>query len=398
MNTSKIFKAVAVVLAVIAHTSNAADDLKIIIGPYLQHVTQNSMTIMWETNIPSTSIVKYGESRFGVRIKKGEPRTAPLDQQVAKKEMVTIHELTLPKLKTQTNYFYKVISTTKTAKTESNTSPFQTAVRSNSAFAYVVCGDNRTYPDRWKKIATAILAERPNFVLNVGDVVANGNNKEGWAREYFHPASELMKSVPNYISIGNHEYNAHWFYKYSSYPGKENYYSFNYGNAHFTVVDSNQNFSRESGKAQLRWIAEDLARSRAKWKFVIHHHPPYSSDYDDYGNTGYESGHQGDRNIRKLAPIYEKYGVDIVWCGHIHDYERTWPIAKNKINQKTGVIYIQTGGGGAELEQFSPTRSWFTAKLLRNWQYCYVTIYNGTFRMMAYDIDGKLYDFLEIQK
>jgi len=389
---------VGILLALLANISNAASDLKITIGPYLQHVTQHSMTIMWETNIPSTSTVAYGESRFGVRFKKGEPKVAPLDQKVTDEKLVTIHELTLPKLKTQTNYFYKVISTADTAKAESAINPFQTAVREDSAFAYVVCGDNRSNPERWNKITTAALAERPNFVLNVGDVVGNGNNKAAWAKEYFHPASELMKSVPNYISIGNHERNAEWYYKYSSYPGKENYYSFDYGNAHFTVVDSNQNFSKKSGEVQLRWIAEDLARSKAKWKFVIHHHPPYSSDYDDYGNTGFSSGHLGDLNIRTLAPIYEKYGVDIVWCGHIHDYERTWPIADNKVNQKTGVIYIQTGGGAAPLEQFAPTRSWFTAKLLRNWQYCYVTIFNGTFRMMAYDIDGKLYDYLEINK
>ncbi len=58
-----------------------------------------------------------------------------------------------------------------------------------------------------------------------------------------------------------------------------------------------------------------------------------------------------------------------------------------------------TGGGGAELAtNVAPTRSWFTAKVLRNWQYCIVTIHEGTLRMMAYDIDGRMYDYLELKK
>jgi hypothetical protein len=102
--------------------------------------------------------------------------------------------------------------------------------------------------------------------------------------------------------------------------------------------------------------------------------------------------------MRVLVPLYEKYEVDIVWVGHIHTYERTWPIWQNRVDPARGVIYIQTGGGGAELEDFAPTRSWFTAKLLRNWQYCVVLIQGKTLTMMAYDIDGRLYDYLELQK
>jgi len=266
----------------------------------------------------------------------------------------------------------------------------------NSPFAFVVGGSRRTYPEQFTKIIARAWAERPNFLLNVGDVVSDGNVKEQWLDEYLRPAAELMRRVPTYVSIGNHEKNADWYYKYVSYPKPENYYSFDYGNAHFVIIDSNKGLRPSS--EQYKWLKKDLSKSKARWKFVFHHHPPYSSDENDYGDTYRGKSKLGDMNVRRLMPLYEKYRVDVVWYGHIHSYERTWPIRKGKVDRKRGVIYIQTGGGGAELENFAPTRSWFTAKVLSNWQYCLVTIHGGTLRMMAYDIDGRLYDYLELEK
>ncbi len=368
------------------------------VGPYLQHVTKTSMTIMWETDKPCTSTIKFGKSRFLPRRKKGEPKpSAPLDQQVSSQEVKMIHELVIEDLTPQTDYFYQAYSLDNDKQeVRSEILTFQTAVNDESAFAYVVMGDSRTYPKRFKVLAEKVYAERPNFVLNVGDVVSDGMKKDEWITEYLDPAAKLMERVPTYVAIGNHERNASWFYQYSSYPAPENYYSFDYGNAHFTIIDSNADLSPES--KQLEWIKKDISSSAAKWKFVAHHHPPFSSDKDDYGNTDFSSSRKGDHRVQSLIPIYEKYGVDVVWCGHIHDYERTWPIRDGKVDQDKGVVYIQAGGGGAELEYFAPSRSWFTAKVLRNWQYCLVTIHDGTFSMMAYDIDGKMYDFLELKK
>ena len=387
------------VCLIMASSSFAADEgVSIIVGPYLQHVTKTSMAIMWETDKPSVSTVNFGKARFVPRAKKGQSKpTAPLDRQVSSIATNTIHEFVLDNLEAQTDYFYQVQSAgTNEVTVKSEILIFQTAVHDDSAFAYVVMGDNRTYPKRFKKIADMALAERPNFVVNVGDVCANGNNKKEWSEQYFTPAAELMKRVSTYVAIGNHERNAKWYYRYSSYPDPENYYSFDYGNSHFTIIDSNADL--KPGSKQLEWIKKDLASTTAKWKFVAHHHPPFSSDEDDYGKTTYELSRRGDHRVQSLVPIYEEFGVDVVWCGHIHDYERTWPLKNGKVDQDEGVIYIQAGGGGAELEQFAPTRSWFTAKLLRNWQYCLVTIHDGTFRMMAYDFDGKLYDYLELKK
>ncbi len=361
--------------------------LQFLVTPYLQHSTQTTMTIMWETNLLSNSIVEYGEQ-------------TPLKNRAQNDELKTIHEITLTELSPETKYFYRVISQDKKGDyVVSELFTFQTAVRENSPFSFVVIGDSRTYPETFHRIAKRVFSERPNFVLHVGDVVTDGRKKEQWIREYLRPASVFMSRFSTYVAIGNHERNAHWYYDYSSYPAPENYYSFRFGNAEFFIVDTNEDLAPES--AQMKWLKGSLAKSKAKWKFAAHHHPPYSSDSNDYGDTFHgKTSPLGDLKVRNaLVPLYEKYHVDIVWVGHIHNYERTFPIRNGGVvSEKEGVVYIQAGGGGAELETYTPTRSWFTAKLLENWQYCLVTIHQNTLTMMAYDIDGKMFDFLQIKK
>src|SRR6185503_15453317 len=99
--------------------------------------------------------------------------------------------------------------------------------------------------------------------------------------------------------------------------GSENYYSFDFGNAHFTVLNSNQ--STSPGSAQHDFLEEDLAATSQRWKFVVFHHPVYSS-----------SQHGSDTTIRSnLTPLFDAYGVDVVFMGHDHDYERTKPLVGN---------------------------------------------------------------------
>lgn len=348
--------------------------LKIITGPYLQNVKEHGITIMWVTNQPSTSIVEYGS-------------TPPYkDYHFSKEDKSTIHEVTLERLKLQTIYHYRVISANDTEQINSDLYSFKTAVRIDSPFTFAVGGDNQNkiQQECWARITEGIYAERPDLVLNTGDIVTWGHVQDDWFTKFLQPAAQLMHYVPMYVSIGNHEEDAPWFYDYLSYPEPENYYSFDYGNAHFTALDSNQWVDLSPGSEVFKWLEKDLAQSNATWKFVFFHHPPYCA-----GASSLES--------RQLVPLFEKYGVDIVWNGHIHKYERTWPIKNGEVDPE-GVIYIVTGGAGAELRDYPPTRSWFTAKIKQDWHYCLVTIHEGTLRMMVYDIDGRLFDYLELTK
>ncbi|WP_031497193.1 metallophosphoesterase [Bryobacter aggregatus] len=148
------------------------------------------------------------------------------------------------------------------------------------------------------------------------------------------------------------------------YPRMSNY-SFDYGNVHWTVIDSNP-YVDFTDPAFREWIRNDLkAASKAKWRFVGFHHPPFNSS----------KAHFTDQRVRLLADLFEEGRADLVIGGHVHNYQRTHPMkfvveAGFKLGSKTEVpgkwtldksydgdkntkpnapIYLVTGAGGATL-------------------------------------------------
>ena len=355
-----------------------------VVAPYLQHAQKNSIVIMWETAQQATSKVEYG-------------REFPLTEKIELEGLRTMHEVKLTGLDEQCNYFYRVVSRPERGEAvTSDVYSFQTAVSDRSAFAFAVVGDTQTNPQIWGRISQLIWGERPNFVLHAGDIVGTGANKEHWTGHFFAPSHGLMSRIPLFTVLGNHEGDDAHYYQYMSNPEPEYYYSFSYGNARFFMIDTNHDI--RPGSEQHSRFERDLAQSNARWKFVVHHHPPYTSDENDYGDTYKEPSDLGDRNLQHLIPLYEKYDVDMVFYGHIHDYERTWPIHSNRIDQDNGIIYVQTGGGGGSLEDYAPARSWFTAKLHRDHHFCLVALHEGTLQFHAIDQKGKLFDHLLLTK
>ena len=356
-----------------------------VVAPYLQYATRTSITIMWETSIPGTSTV-----RFGVGL---------LAKTVEGLKNVTLHEVTLTDLEPDKSHLYQV-QTQGEGKGKPLVSPlltFSPAVGPDQAFSFVMFGDTQKNPNVTKKIATLAWQRRPNFVVHLGDVVDNGLDKREWVDELFAPCRELFGRVPVYPCIGNHEKDHANYYRYFALPAPEYYYSYRYGNAEFFVLDSNKSLGPKT--EQYAWLDGKLAKSTAKWKFCYHHHPPYSSDDDDFGDTWKgEPSRMGDTNVRQLAALYEKHNVDMVWNGHIHVYERTWPLRKGKVDHKTGVIYITSGGGGGPLESFSPVPTWFKAQSRSDYHFCYVAIAGDRLSFKAFDHQAMLFDSIDLEK
>jgi hypothetical protein len=172
-------------------------------------------------------------------------------------------------------------------------------------------------------------------------------------------------------------------------------FSFDYGNAHWTVLDSNPTVQWSTCELK-QWVASDLAGATQKtWRFVSFHHPGFSSSHT----------HFEEQAMRILAPVFEAGKVDIVWSGHVHNYQRSFPLrflpdaagaagqsaatggapSKNRrvpgrwtLDKKfdgrseappDGVIYVVTGAGGQHLydpEQQDDPDSWqeFTYKFV----------------------------------
>jgi predicted phosphodiesterase len=356
---------------------------RFVVAPYLQWPTRDSMTIMWETNAPGDGLLEFDTA-------------LPLKQKVRDEQKATLHEIRLTDLKPETTYVYRVTTTCADGrKLVAPPRTFTTAVREGSPFTFAVVGDTQNNAKMTGQIARLIFDRRPHFVVHCGDVVEEGAVKWRWVEELFSPSAELFAHVPVLPTIGNHEKDHANYYRYFSLPAPKYYYRYRYGNADFFVVDSNK--SLEPGGEQYKWLDSELADSDAKWKFVYHHHPAWSSAFNDYGRTT-GAARETTANVRHLFALYEKHHVDVVFNGHQHFYERTWPIRAGQVDRQNGVVYITTGGGGGELGKVGPSPMWFKAQLRVDHHFCYVTIHGGRFELKAFDQHGNLFDTLDIDK
>lgn len=359
------------------------------VAPYLQFATKTSIVVMWETFEPRNSEVLYGPARLG-------DKSPNLSTTLKDDSLKTMHEMVITGLKEQTKYVWQVGSTDqKGNRIQSEQSTFATAVEDSTAFGFILYGDSQSNPEIWGKISTLGWLNRPNFGLLAGDLVDRGGMSDDWLEEFFPPAHIFMNRYPLYTAIGNHEDDHPNYYKYMHNPQPEYYYTFRYGNAQFFIVDTNRDVGE--GSEQYDWLEWELAKSDALWKFVVHHHPPYSSEENDHGDSWIGLSAQGTR-ARDLVPLLEQYQVDFDLFGHVHMYERTWPIFQGTVNQEKGVIYINSGGAGGGLEQFDPVRSWFTKKVQSTHHLCYFMVHDNTISFQAIDDEGRLFDTFELSK
>lgn len=370
----------------------AANPASFVVKPYLQWSNQTQMTVKWETSIPTQGFVEFGKAELGAK--------APsLNQKAIGKSGDTFQTVNLTGLEAETEYFYRAVSVSKDGDTlRSSIYPFKTAVKQNSAFAFAVLSDTQGVPNpfMWSEIAKLAEKERPNFAIHSGDMVDNGSDKTNWVGQFFPQGQEFMSKYAIFGVSGNHDHYSPLYQQYLGHPDGLRVYSFVYGNTEFFMVDSNQDLA-EGTDAYNKLVAA-LSKSTAKWKVVAHHHPVYSSDDDDYGNTRVAKSTLGSPKIAHLAALYEKYNVDLVFYGHIHTYERTWPIRENKVNLQNGVIYLTMGGGGGGLERPAPMRSWFTNKIFTNHHFGIVRIADGQLEFQAIDHEGHLFDQFTLKK
>jgi hypothetical protein len=288
----------------------------------------DSIIVAWETEQPSQGEVAYGETEaYGLR--------------VADPAVTASHALTLTGLAPYTVYHYRVESGGVPLSGELT---FRTAADpGQTEFTFVVFGDTRTQPKFHQAVVERIVAQVPDFVLNTGDLVASGRRASEWGT-FFEIEWELLARVPLFPVLGNHEGNSPLYFDYFYLPGNERWYTFDYGNARFVCLQVDGVADFRPGSEQYGWLEETLAANTQPWLFVIFHVPPYSSVQDDL-----EDDVRG-----ALVPLFERYGVDLVFNGHKHNYER---------NEVNGVTYLVTGGGGAplyEMQEKEPAQAAFS--------------------------------------
>jgi len=355
-------------------------------GPSLHLVDRTGIRLAWETDRPATARIRYGSK-------------LPLEKEFEIAEPRRIQTAELTGLVPASPYFYEVEARDDSgAVIRSGVLTFQTAVGPDDAWSFAILGDTEARPHVNDRLAKAIWGERPNFLLLLGDLTDGGqrHHKFEWNFEYFLGMNQLIGRVPVFPVPGNGESDLHWYNQYHSLPLPKHCYSFRYANAEFFMLDSNRPMG--PGSEQYAWLEKRLAESTARWKIACHHHPTYSSDEDDYGNAWQGPSQLGDPKVRTVVPLYERHGVDLVFFGHLHSYERSWPVSGGRVNRQRGVRYIQAGGGGGNLEDAAPTRSWFTQQVHRGHHYGMLEVLGDELRFRLVDIDGRLRDMFEVRK
>ena len=191
---------------------------------------------------------------------------------------------------------------------------------------FLVIGDSGTGDRNQLEVAARIADARQRFPFNIalmlGDNLYGIDNAAAYRNKFERPYAPLLQAgVKFYASLGNHDDASQRFYAPFNMDGKR-YYSHGVGDVRFFALDSTY-----MTPDQLKWIEAELSRSNHKWKIAYMHHPMYSSGLR----------HGSDKALRgALEPLFLKNGVDVVFSGHDHFYERMRPQA--------GIVYIVQGG------------------------------------------------------
>ena len=209
---------------------------------------------------------------------------------------------------------------------------------------FAIIGDSGTGSRSQYQIGELMTKTRTvfpfEFVIMLGDNIYGSERPQDFVQKFEKPYQGLLaEKIPFYAALGNHDDPTQRYYKLFNMNG-ERFYTFKKGDARFFVLDSNY-----VDQPQLKWLEEQLARATDRWKIAYFHHPIYSS--------GARHGSEVDLRTR-VEPLFVKYGVDIVFAGHEHFYERLVP--------QKGIYYFTQGGAAKLREGNIRTSSALTAK------------------------------------
>lgn len=193
---------------------------------------------------------------------------------------------------------------------------------------FAIIGDTGSGTDKQQQIANMMVEYRKSFpfefVLMMGDNLYGGETTKDYAKKFESVYKVMLDAkIKFYAALGNHDEANQRLYQHFNMDGKE-YYSFKKGKATFYALNSNY-----MDKKQVDWLEDALSKNNTDWKICFFHHPPYSSG----------KAHGSDEQLREVVePLFVKHGVNVVFTGHEHFYERLKP--------QKGIHYFISGAGG----------------------------------------------------
>jgi predicted phosphodiesterase len=449
----------------------------ILTKPYLQvgyKGERNSLELLWHTTDSAAT--------WEVEVATGERWSKVTEYSVNKVNVknvapFSVYHAVLNNLESGKVFKYRLIEDNKIVFKSEGQAPKSLI----QPYSFIAIGDIGAEKSDQKKLASIAYGLHPDFVAIPGDIVYENGLVSEYTKKFWpiynadiadSNGAPLMRKIPFIAAVGNHDADNNDLDKYpdglayyyfwaqplngpkvadfaNAYPtfkasetnknaflnaaGKAypimNHFSYDYGNAHWLVIDADT-YIDWTNKELLDWVKQDLQNaSNATWRFVMYHHPGFNSSRE----------HFEQQQMRLLAPVFEAAKVDVVFNGHVHNYQRSYPLTfvpdrkgtllvggkDNKtyrgrvVNGKwtldksfdgvankkpKGVIYIVTGAGGADLynpEQTNDPDSWqkFTSKFFAtSHSLSYVQIKDNTFKLQQITAEGKVVDSFEIVK
>lgn len=303
-------------------------------SPYIQNTTTHSTQVAWKTFSPAAGLIEFGLT---------ETNSTVLDLPAG-----TNHVATLEELSADTRYSYRVGARFETATAWSDWSWFRTFKTEGTA-TFAMFADTGWGTPQQYQVAEQLRGTPVDFIMHAGDLAYGAITERNSDLRVLSPQAEQLRTTPMYLAIGNHDALVDirvalnlFHLPTNNATGTEHYYSFDHGDAHFVALwsDLAAGARYHPGSAQYQWLHEDLAKTTKPWKFIFFHHCWRTSAMhriDDYDLNGVLDMNQLDA----LAELAGRHGVQIIFHGHDHCFERFTP--------KHGIVSYIGGGGGAAL-------------------------------------------------
>ncbi len=389
--------------------------------PYLQTDSANRMKILWATTTSGTCEVQYKLSSDTVWT------TQPTCSEQLYSGATTglganfyQHEVTLTGLLPNTSYTYNVIHDGTVLARNVGFTTMKEA--SNATTQFIVIGDSGIEYSTPRQVRDAIASKdgsgnyiyAHDFIVGVGDIAYYSGTYTEFDQNFFGQLSgkndgaglnSILATRPFFPVLGNHEYGNSSTSTPTGYlssfslpvpsgaPSEdaERYYSFDSGNAHLVVIDS-EKFSGDATATRLAqmlsWLDADLAATTKTWRLVFLHRTIFSNaNHGTWGDIG-----ENRKMRQQLAPILQNRGVQLVMFGHDHAYQRSKRLrvdsggkiirdgSNNVVDSSAGIIYVLTGIGGADMHdcQADPSALFGSAKYTN-----YVSSYGDGYDFVA---------------
>lgn len=301
--------------------------------PYVQNTTQTSVVIAWHTDQATDSVVEWGTS-------------SALGNAVSGNTSTRFHDVEITGLQPGTTYTYRVVAQGQPL-TLRQTFETATAPTTTRDVTFLAFGDSGSASTEQYDLGAQMATEDVDLVVHTGDIIYPTGGfpyaETEYNNRFFKPYEDFLDSTPIFPAAGNHDagslflpYQTAFYLPDNGGPAltDELYYSFEWGDAKFVVIETTATFQVPIGR-HMNWLIDELQNNQRKWLIVVLHHPFYSAES---GNPYLASIYQ---------PLFEHNGVDLVLSGHDHNYERSLPIRRyNTDPTYPGLVHITTGGGG----------------------------------------------------